>query len=171
MLRAQPLFKSCYLLIYLGNSAHSMIPEISLPCSQQPASGLCPEPNESIMCLPVPFKIRFNNVFPSLRKLFRESSIYTSLPCLQQVPPSHSVFDILNRIRWRVQMMVLLVMQLSPACFYLLPHSSKSWSHHPLFFKLSLCLYSSMQSFFILIFTFSDFDVNGIKHSANLICF
>jgi len=54
-LGAQSLFKSCYLLIYLGNSAHLMIHEVSLPCSQQPASGPFSEPNESIMCLPVLF--------------------------------------------------------------------------------------------------------------------
>jgi len=35
--------------------------------------------------------------------------------------------------------------------------------------KISLCSSSSMQSFFILIFVFSYIDVNGVKHSANLI--
>jgi hypothetical protein len=36
-------------------SQHFMEPEDSLPCSQEPSSGPCPEPDESSPCHPILF--------------------------------------------------------------------------------------------------------------------
>jgi hypothetical protein len=42
-----------------------MEPESSLPCSQQPATGSCPQPEESNLKPDIQFpKVHFNNVLP-----------------------------------------------------------------------------------------------------------
>jgi hypothetical protein len=47
------------------NSPPFMEPESSLPCSEQPATGLFPESDESSLHSETPFKIRFNIILPS----------------------------------------------------------------------------------------------------------
>jgi len=32
------------------NSLHVLEPKVALPCSQEPTSGLCPEPDKSSVC-------------------------------------------------------------------------------------------------------------------------
>jgi hypothetical protein len=52
--------------IVVSNSSMLMEEEVSLPCSQQPVSRTCPEPDESS----VRFKTVFNIIFLSVHTLF-----------------------------------------------------------------------------------------------------
>jgi hypothetical protein len=57
---AEPFLRSRQSLNYSRNSQHFMEPEASLPCSQEPATGPCREPDESSSHSSYFFKINFN---------------------------------------------------------------------------------------------------------------
>jgi len=61
------------------NSPRFMIPESSLPCPPQPSTCPYDEPHGSNSRLPVPFKIRFNIIFPSTHIPSKRLSLSLSL--------------------------------------------------------------------------------------------
>jgi hypothetical protein len=66
-----------------------MEPECSLSCSQQPATGPYPEPDESTPHLPTLF-----GVIPSLRVFREKSCMLTYLsPACYMLRPSNFLFD------------------------------------------------------------------------------
>jgi hypothetical protein len=52
---AEPFLRSCQLCCYSRTSQHSMEPEDSLPCSQEPSTGPYSEPDQSNPYHPILF--------------------------------------------------------------------------------------------------------------------
>jgi hypothetical protein len=61
---AEPFLRSCQLCSYWIASQRFMEPEGSLPCSQEPSTGLHSEPDQSNPYHPILSEIHFNTVHP-----------------------------------------------------------------------------------------------------------
>jgi hypothetical protein len=122
----EPFLRSSYSRI----SQHFIEPEGSLPCSQEPSTGLYPESDQSNPYDPILSKIHFNIVHPLMPWSFQWSpSFWLShhnpiripllsysfyMPCQRHKPRlDHSNYTLRG-----VQVMKLLIMQLSPTCLH-----------------------------------------------------
>jgi hypothetical protein len=77
--RAVPFFRSCQLYSHSRTSQHFMEPECSLPCSQEPSTGLFPEPDQSSPYVHFPkFRSFMQRIRPGPRPfvIFRNKLIF-----------------------------------------------------------------------------------------------
>lgn len=111
-------------------SQHFKELECSLPCSQEPASGPYPEPDESnpyhpILRLGLPSDF-YRSGFPA-----KSSLNFTYPPCVLHACPSRSLSrDHSNYVRRRLQVMKLLVMTFSPTSYHFFRLLSKYSPQH-----------------------------------------
>lgn len=105
------------MLSYPRNSPYLMEPKGSLPCTQERANGLYPEPHESNQT----FKIRFNNILPSAPR---------SPPCatrrfriIRLNCSFMAYWEMIPRTEWTRKAMLLRQYFLSPLHILLYPFS------------------------------------------------
>jgi len=121
-----------------------MQPECSLPCSQGPATGPYPEPDESIHSFPCYFIVTQSNVtFPSmpLTSMWSPPFMFSDKNFVHifHLSQAHYIFcpfhpiwlDHPNNMQWNVQVMKVLIMKYSPASHHFLCLRSKYSSQHP----------------------------------------
>jgi hypothetical protein len=88
--RAEPFLGSCQLCSYSRTSQHFMVPEGSLPCSQEHSTSPYPEPDRSSPYHPIPFslfKIYFNIV-----QVFLVVSFFLAFPPISYMNSSSAPF-------------------------------------------------------------------------------
>jgi len=113
--------------------------EGSLPHSQVPATCHYPEPAWFSPCVTFHFLYtHLNIILPSMSgtsRLPHQNPVYASTLSRTRYMPSpsnSSRFDHPNNIGWAIQIIQLLVMQLPPLSFYLVPLRPKFSPQHPI---------------------------------------
>jgi len=120
-----------------------MEPEGSLPCSQKPATGPYPEPDESSSHVPTLFSLRTILILSSQLRLGLSNGVYhsgfptkmlyaflVSHVCYMTCPYYRPWSDHTNNVCWSVQIMKILIMQSSPIYRHVLPLGLKYSPQH-----------------------------------------
>ena len=122
-----------YILSYSRNFSDFMELEGSSTLSQEPATFLCPEQDQSTPCLQCPFlKINFDNILPYTRRLANQTSVCSSpvTHTCEMSNPSHSPWSSDTKNTWQEVQIIKLLFKQSPLTSYLLPLRAKYIPQH-----------------------------------------